>query len=374
MGMQVNFLLKNTLTAIALNQAFNAQYPKAETPLYFITDEDNRAWLADINTNEKSPQRHLKPADRDLRLKELTDMFSVWTTCGMAQIDVGFSRTSVEDMGNILAFTAKHRHEFKEISGIRDVIERSETGEQYQHLSYLDTTFEHVSYELSDENPIKQGHWEKGGVASLLNWGNSTTLAVYGNCESPCFLKQRKYIDPSMDPLRTTKDGKGIMLFPTLPLNANSDTLAFAHYEAAHGLSIREPMSSFMCQLYPMIHIRENYPMEIDEAKHLLTVAAQLALRPYGDVQDKKIHGELIERFILTYLKALRRPGQVGDNTLPVCATADAHEEKYASDPNFVGAVWWLLVATGFMLQHGALDTTILAAYGKAIKSIKSIK
>ena len=45
----------------------------------FSLEQDNIDWLKDINTNLKSPQSHLKPADRDLTLEELKELFTRWT-------------------------------------------------------------------------------------------------------------------------------------------------------------------------------------------------------------------------------------------------------------------------------------------------------
>ena len=62
----------------------------------FTTDKHNHDWLRDINENPQSPQRHLKPADRDLKMNELHELFESYTEVGLMDFDVAFSRTDEE--------------------------------------------------------------------------------------------------------------------------------------------------------------------------------------------------------------------------------------------------------------------------------------
>jgi len=214
MGQQVNFKLKNPADSKSITDSFDVRYPDVETSLHFVSEADNQAWLNLINGGCPN-NKHLKPKGRDLTMDELTKMFSVWTTVGMAQIDVGFSRTSVEDMQSILAFTNDFRHAFKEVGGIRELISRSETGDQYEHLSYLDTHLGEYSSKLPEDRKEQS---MGSGVALLETNSIKDCWAAYGKVKTPTYKKLRTHTNPDDDGLDRDGQGRAFLLVPLMPI------------------------------------------------------------------------------------------------------------------------------------------------------------
>ena len=183
----------------------------------FTTEQHNQDWLKDINENPKSPQRHLKPKDRNLTMDELKDMFESYTEIGLLDFDIAFNRTSDEDIQKYLEFIRIHRDNIEFLKGAEELIERYETTPKQRRVIILLNQIE--------PDPVKLPKSEQttdelqGGILLCKSWSTKPFWVIFGNVDSPVFLKKRIYEDDIYNNLYRDKQGYAYLLLPLLPIN-----------------------------------------------------------------------------------------------------------------------------------------------------------
>ena len=271
MSLFVRLLLKDPSTSKTINELVEKTF--GEKTIYFATAEDNQAWLDEINNDPKSSCAHLKPKDRDFTMEELKKCFKNYTTEGLAEIDIGFGRTPEETMEKTLSFIDSNRDIWQEIRGIHDLVERSETGDKYTHLLYLDHYFPDATYNLPKTHLDYRDVYTGGCVAYITGMNDSQVGVVYGNVESPTFLKSRTTIDPGDSNLIKDDKDRHILLMPLIPMDENAQKVAVDAYNRCVELYFQEPMGLFMAKVYPQIKPSDGYNIDNDEAIQILELA-----------------------------------------------------------------------------------------------------
>jgi hypothetical protein len=238
----------------------------------FITEQDNREWLDDINNNPSSPQAHLKPKQGKLSMQDLKTMFPLWTEPGLSDIDIGFSRTSTETMQCFLAFVSENRHLIKESSGIRELIERCGAPNTYETLSYLDTEFNNVCYELpkSRQEPL-----ELSGITTIKGMNDQDYAVMFGNVARCQFKKRRTHIHPNMDGIHVNHLAQPVLLVPLIRLGEGGLSDLEDAWRTALELGVREDFRVFAARIYGETFLTRN-PSEMKEKDALRLIDAAL--------------------------------------------------------------------------------------------------
>jgi hypothetical protein len=211
----------------------------------FWSEEDNKAWLNDINTNPESPQKHLKPKGRDLTLAELKEMFEAWTEVGIYETDLYYGRTSEEQMQKIGKFIYNYSDEIEFLDGSDILLERGNIPEEYHSTI--------AKLEKEDIPPVKLPEDQQyipnldGGVLLCKSWGIKPFWVTYGKVERPRFLKEKIYEDNLYNNIYKDKEGHSYLL---VPLNDFSKGFGEKVFSEAWDMGLREHPNYFMPMVY----------------------------------------------------------------------------------------------------------------------------
>lgn len=215
----------------------------------FITDDDTQDWLDDINRNPKSPQRHLKPKGRQLKLDELKAMFPLWCVSGLSHVDIGFRRTSEDTMQRYLAFVQSHRDLIHESSGVREMVERSGAEDQFADVLFLDSHSDHACYELPDD---QQEPVAFDGICTVRGMDEAEYVVAYGQVDGARFKKRRTHIHPDNDPIHVNEKGQPVLLIQSIGIGEHSNENVEYAYDRASELGMREDFRYFAAAVYKM--------------------------------------------------------------------------------------------------------------------------
>jgi len=273
MSVHVRFTLKKPSTSVLMNKTIKKHF--GEQIIFFANEIENQAWLNDINTDPKSNCAHLKPEGSNLTMDQLKKYFPTYTKEGVADLDIGFGRTSEQDMAKILAFVQENRKDFLQISGIHDLVERSETGKTYQALLYLDDTFPGAMSSLPETHKDYRAVFEQGCTAYIAGMNGTELGVLYGNVKHPTYMKARTTIDPADSPLIKDKQGRHILLVPLIPMDETAQDIAIGAFNHCIEMYIQEPMALFMAKVYPSMKPSDGYDIGAEEAKAILAYAKQ---------------------------------------------------------------------------------------------------
>lgn len=257
----------------------------------FITEGDNAAWLEDINTNPDAPQRHLKPANRDLTMEELIRTFGVFATVGAMSFDVAFSRTSDKEANKYAAFIKKHIKQLEAIKGGDELIQRYQISNN-EVKAIKTITIEDPEPELlpveEQSNPDLQS-----GLYLCKSWSDTPFWVVFGNVERPSFLKVKKYKDDVYNNLYKDKKGYAYMLIPLLPLNNRQIEFVQEVYEHACSLGLRENFNFIIPLVYGLDLVnlnevadnyKETYTREELQARFKTVFSMTSSIYPYNNI------------------------------------------------------------------------------------------
>lgn len=267
MSVHVHFKLKDPSKAESMNEKQSSMFGEIIT--FFISEESNQEWLDDINNNEDSPQRHLKPAGKKMTMEALKKQFRHYTEVGKGELDIGFFRTSESDMCKMLEFINDNKSEFSYVDGIHELVERSKSGDQFSHLLYLDNTFPGATYELPEDHPKYRDVFDSSCTAYIEGMNGKEIGVLYGNVETPVYMRARTTIDPTDSPLIKDKKGRNIILIPLLPLGESAGKLAIKSIEHIYKMGIREDQYSLIAKIYPNIKPADIGDFSIDSAREV---------------------------------------------------------------------------------------------------------
>ena len=222
----------------------------------FITEQDNIDWLNDINQNSKSPQRHLKPEDRDLTMEELIRIFPTYTEVGLLSFDVAYSRTSEEEAQKYLGFIRKHKKDILYLRGADELVNRYKTTDADKEVIKLLTQTEPEPELL----PVEERYTPdlQSGLFLCKSWSDKPFWVVFGNVERPTFLKEKKYKDNLINNIYRDKKGYAYMLLPLMPINNNQIEFVQDVYNQAYSLGLRENFNFIIPLVYGLDLVNLN--------------------------------------------------------------------------------------------------------------------
>jgi hypothetical protein len=277
MGLTIKITLNEPGKSEELNKAFSKKHPDANEPLVFMTQAEISAWLKEINSGHKD-WAYVKPKDRDMTKIELSKAFVNQGTEGVANFLATASLITQDELLNLLIFIDEHRASILNVRNIRELISRCEAQEQYGHLSFLDTEFEHVTYKLPKERREK-----KRAVGIDLFKTNSIrdTWFCYGNVKLPMFKTLKEHICPSFDELDRDSEGRGCLLIPLLPIGPQSVRVIVDTYNRAIDLGIYEVFPCFVAKAYSEMKLTQESELAMteDEAQQLLACIIPRAIK-----------------------------------------------------------------------------------------------
>lgn len=221
-------------------------------PQRFNTEEDTLEWLEDINNNPNSPQKHLKPQDRNLSIDELKSMFKVWTENGLMDVDIHFGRTPLDEMQGLANFIVQNKENIEYITEGELLIERGELEENIDVvpvLIFLEKEKEEIK--LLPKEVIEKQRELQGGLLLCKGWGNEPFWLIFGSTPEKNydvrFLKEKKYVDPGYNGLYKDDNGRAYML---MPLNDFSPDFFETVYANAYEIGLREHPSYIAVMVY----------------------------------------------------------------------------------------------------------------------------
>ena len=216
----------------------------------FTTDKHNHDWLRDINENPQSPQRHLKPADRDLKMNELHELFESYTEVGLMDFDVAYSRTSEETAQKYLAFIREYKDCIEYLKGADELPERYETTEEDKNLIQLLNIVPPEPKKLPKDQQTKDDL--QGGILLCKSFSPNPFWVIYGKVKDdyPMFMKKRVYEDQDYDGLYRDKQGYGYLLIPLIPVDNRQVEFAEKIYTACWNMGLREAFTYFIPFVY----------------------------------------------------------------------------------------------------------------------------
>lgn len=269
----------------------------------FVTEKDNQSWLDDINQNQNSPQRLLKPADRDLTMEELKKLFPVWTETGLLEADLDYGRTSEADMQKLASFICTHQDEIAYVTDSDTLLERgSIEAAMHPIIEALESEPEEPEMLPEEEQSIPD---LESGHLLAKSFSRDPFWVIYGNVERPTFLKKRLYKEEVYNDLYRDKKGFAYLL---MPLHDFSPGFGEKVFDEAYQIGLREEPHFFLHYLY-------NYPYAdlagVARSLHSFYTVEELEQRLKMSLKKMKSELELLYRkHHLTVVKGiLKTPG-----------------------------------------------------------------
>lgn len=276
MGQRVYIKLKSDINPEAINEILKTMEIENE----FITEKNTIKWVRDINKNPKSPQVHLKPQDRDLTIEEMKAIFPGYTEVGLMSFDVAFGRTDEEQAQKYLGFIEFYKDGIEYLRGADSMLDRFNlSAEQQKLITSLDKV-EPLPVKLPKDQQTKRDL--QSGLFLCKSFGQVQSFwVIFGNVESPRFMKERIYEDDAYNNLYKDKKGRAFLLVPLIPLNNKQVEFASKVYSEAWEMGLRENFNFIIPVLYGLDLV--NYGEVAEEYKAFYSEA------------------ELIERFKQVY-------------------------------------------------------------------------
>jgi hypothetical protein len=244
MGQIVYIKAKDTVNLDELNTVLTKMGIKND----FTTTKHNIEWLKDINTNPESHQAHLKPKDRDLTMDELKRYFESYTEIGLLSFDVAFSRTDEETAQKYLEFIRAHKKNIEYLKGATELIERYETSLEDKKVIIMLNRVDPDPVELPKDQQTTDDL--QGGLFLCKSWSTKPFWVIFGNVDSPVFLKRRIYEDDMYNNIYRDKQGYAYLMLPLLPLNDKQLDFVMKVYNEAWNMGLREDFNFIIPVIY----------------------------------------------------------------------------------------------------------------------------
>lgn len=260
MGQLVYIKLKSEIDPEIINQILTTMDIQNE----FITEGGTIEWLDDINKNPKSPQAHLKPQDRELTLEELKAILPRQTETGLMSFDVAFGRTEEVDAQKYLEFIRFYRDSIEYLRGADSMLEKYEVSAE--HIKLI------ASLDKPEPEPVKLPKDQQtkkdlqGGLFLCKSWGLQPFWVIFGNVESPRFMKERIYEDDLYNNLYKDKKGYAYLLMPLMPFNGKQVEFVSKVYNEAWEMGLREDFNFIIPIIYGLDLV--NYPSVAEAYKN----------------------------------------------------------------------------------------------------------
>jgi len=209
MGLNVEIKLKD----ISKAESFDTE----DLPFYFLSSKDlqeDADWYNNDPDGIKEKERIYQFKGRHVTPELILSVFPMLKHFGTASFDIGFSRTSNEDMAKSVEFIAKNIDDIEYVRNIDDLIERSGVKPSFdiKSIRYKDPEPEY----LPESEQVK--FLDHDGVTTVKGMNGTPTVLVFANIgDSPRYLQQKIFANQHNDILKT-KDGKPVVGIPTIPL------------------------------------------------------------------------------------------------------------------------------------------------------------
>lgn len=264
-----------------------------EQPFRFISESDNKRWLDDINRNPKSPQRHLKPDDRDLTMQELTSMFKIWTEVGTLEMDVKYDRCSPQDAAKIAAFMSAEplllsvhgESDFEKFTEL--AIEGGAAPDALQSLQRL------LNIPPPPKKNPKRREMPTSGIATFSDWNGNDINVLFGAVDHPRFMKTDEYVDDAYNSIYKDPDGRPYMLLPLLELGPGQRDRLISIWKGASDIGLRAEPYTFFAAVYGVTPSDfKDVALDIGERDALYAIkklrSMQYAYRPATTVSSQR--------------------------------------------------------------------------------------
>ena len=261
----------------------------------FNTEADNKAWLDEINS-PKSEQKHLIPeGQKKLTMPQLKKLFLTWTEIGVMEFDIGFGRTTKDEINKICEFIAFFKNDIAELNYADDLIER---GELSENVAIIIKSLEKPEEE-PEKLPIEERSSRKdmqGGLLLCKSFSPSPFWVIFGNVERPKFMKEKIYKEDIYNNIYRDKKGLGYLLMPLLKIGLPAEEIYSTIFTPAWNMGLRELPEYFLPMVY---HLGFNYANEeknglVKPGKDTLTFDSTAK-----EFSEFYTLDELIERFAL---------------------------------------------------------------------------
>lgn len=221
--------------------AVNKLLKKARIDNSFITEQNNIDWLEDINTNPKSPQKHLKP----LTLIQLKTMFNLYCEIGALNFDMAFGRTSQTLAKKYAKFILKYADLIQELQGAQSMLER---------YDFTLTKEEQLIIKKLNKVPVAERTKRdlQGGLMLCKSWSSEPFWVVFGKTINnyPIFMKDKQYEDENYNNLYRDDNGYAYLLIPLLPINNVQLEFVEKVYNDCWSMGLRESYNLFIPFIY----------------------------------------------------------------------------------------------------------------------------
>jgi len=265
----------------------NKLLKKAGIKRSFNTEEDNVAWVEDINNNPKSHQAHLKP----ITLDQLKGLFNIWCEPGVLSFDVAFSRTSQGEAKKFAEFILQHAVKIKELEGALSMIERYDLSKHEIEIIKKLNKVVPAPKKLPVEERTKKDL--QGGLMLCKSWGLQPFWVIFGKVKDdhPCFLKDRIYEDDAYNNLYRDSNGYAYLMLPLLPINNSQLEFVEKVYNDCWSMGLRENFNLFIPFVYGLDIVnlnsvakdyKENYTVEELRERFYFIFKATNSTFPYG--------------------------------------------------------------------------------------------
>lgn len=220
----------------------------------FTTRKDNKEWLNEINNDPNSQQSHLKPKDRNLEMDELIGMFSLFCEVGLMTFDVAFDRTSDDEAKKYVEFICEQENDLHLKNGDELIDRYTLTDNEKSIINKIN-----ILDEEPELLPLNEQYSPElqSGLFLCYSWGLKPFWVVFGNVETPSFLKVKKYKEPIYNSIYHDKNGYGYLLLPLMPIG-DSEFIKKT-YSDAMSMGLREHPHVFFPMVY---HLEFLNPQE----------------------------------------------------------------------------------------------------------------
>jgi len=266
--------------------AVNKVLKKLKIKNSFTAEEDNIAWVEDINNNPDSAQKHLKP----ITLEELKKVFGLWCEAGSMSFDVAFSRTTQKEAKKYAAFIQANADLIESIASGDDLIERYElTDDEVKTIEKL-TLKKTEPKKLPKEQQTKQDL--QGGLFLCKTWSFEPFWLIFGNVERPIFLKNKIYEEDIYNNIYRDKNNYAYLMIPLLPLNDKQIDFVSEVYDGAADMGLRENYNFIIPLIYGLDltgydavveNYRESYSVEELQDRFTRVFKMTTDIYPYNE-------------------------------------------------------------------------------------------
>lgn len=243
MSKQIRFNLIDTSESSI--QAVNSELTQSGVSAQVVSNESNQAWLDNINNSRKS-------SEEEMTMVELKDSFSVHTEIGFFEGSVSTDLMPSSEAKALLDWIAKNHEKICDVTGIGYLVEHYEGREDYSTLLQLETPPK-LPEMLPEE---EQFHPKSAGVAefkSLYGPQGSTIFIAYGNVENCQYLRERIYMDDSLNSIVKDSAGRATILVPLMPpglTSSQASNFIGRVYNESLDLGLHESVWAFTIKAY----------------------------------------------------------------------------------------------------------------------------